>query len=280
MDRLKRLIADPRRAQIGVLACLLVYGTVFRNFVLTPLAIPLALGTALLVEHLIFRFRREGRPRPPYESALISGLSSLLLFRSTEPWAYVAVAGFAVASKVIFQFEGRHFINPTNGAVILGSLFLPGWITPGQWGHDVVFAFALMAGASLTLTRAGRLDTAIAFLGSVLFFHAVRHFVFGYRWATTGHLLESGALWLFALYMITDPRTTPQDRRLRYLHAFMVAGFAISLAQFWYVRDSFLWSLFLLAPLVPLADRLTVGATNPPNKADGGLDVRTFAPTS
>lgn len=60
----------------------------------------------------------------------------------------------------------------------------------------------------------------------------------------------------------------------------MVAGFAISLAQFWYVRDSFLWSLFLLAPLVPLADRLTVDATNPPKKADGGLDVRTFAPTS
>lgn len=280
MDRLRRLIADPRRAQIFVLASLLGYGTIFRGFVLDPWAVPLALVAAVLVERAIYAWRDPGRPRPPYESAVISALSSLLLFRSTDAWASVTVASFAVASKALFQFEGRHFINPTNGAVVLGSLFLPGWITPGQWGHEVVFAFALMAGASLTLTRAGRLDTALAFLGSVLFFHALRHFVFGYRWATTLHLFESGSLWLFALYMITDPRTTPQDRRLRYLHAFMVAGTAIALAQFFYVRDSFLWALFLLAPLVPLADQLTIGRTNPPKSADGGLDVRTLAPTT
>jgi enediyne biosynthesis protein E5 len=266
--------ADPRRAQITVLACLLVYGAAFRDFVIAPAAIPLAIATGLLCERLVFRFRRTAeRTRPPYESAMISALSSLLLFRSTEAWTYVVVVAFAVASKAIIRVDGRHFINPTNGAVLLGALLLPGWITPGQWGHQVVFAFVLLAGASITLTKAGRVDTALAFLLGVLGFHALRHFIFGYRWATTAHLFESGALWLFALYMITDPRTTPIDRRFRVAHGLLVAGLALCLSQFFYVRDNFLWALLLGAPLVPLVDRYTLSRITRPEKAAGGLDV-------
>ena len=269
---LRWFVADARRPQIAVLASLVVYGAWFRDFILAPLALPAAIGTALLVEGISFRFRRNGAVgRAPYPSAMISALSTILLFRSTETWAYAAVAGFAVLSKVLFRYRGRHFINPTNGAVLLGSVLFPGWIASGQWGHETVLIFVLAAGASLTLTRAGRLDTGLAFLGSVAGLQILRHYVVGVSWPAVLHLLQNGAFWLFALYMITDPKTTPQARWARFLHAFLVAALALGLTQFFYIRDGFLWALLILAPGVILLDHIQ---PVPPLPSYGGIHVQ------
>lgn len=225
---------------------------------LTPWAIPATFLTALLLEHLLFRFRRApDRTRPPYESACISSLSMLLFFRSESAWAYAAVAGLAIGSKVLIRFRGRHFLNPTNVAVLVGTLLLPGWISSGQWGHDTAFIFALLAGSSLILIRAGTLDSAVAFVGGLLGAQIIRKLAFGFEWPVVAHQFENGALWLFALYMITDPRTTPQRRAYRITHGILVAFVATTLLQLWWVRDSYLWALLLVAPFVPLADALS-----------------------
>lgn len=248
-------VKDPRNLQITVLSALTLYGTLALDFVMPPAGPPAALGAALLSEHLLFRFRRNAtRTTTPYKSAIISAISSLLLFRSTEPLAYAAVAAIAVSSKTLLRIRGRHFVNPTNGAVILGSMLLPGWISSGQWGHGTVFAFALIAGGSLILTRAGRLDSALTFLAASGMCQLLRHFVLGYRFAAIGHHFANGALWLFALYMITDPRTTPERRWARIAHATLVAALGTGLAQLYFVRDSYLWALLALAPTVPLFD--------------------------
>jgi Na+-translocating ferredoxin:NAD+ oxidoreductase RnfD subunit len=248
---------DARHAQIAVLAALVAYGTIALDFVIEPWAIPAAIAGAVLAEGLVFRWRRAAdRPRPPYESAIISALSTLLLFRSESALAYAAVAVFAVLSKLVFRVDGKHFVNPTNGAVLFGATFLPGWISSGQWGQDVVLIFVLAAGATITLSRAARIDTALAFLGGTVAVQLARHFVIGYSWASVQHAFSSGAFWLFALYMITDPRTTPAARWARIVHGAGVAALAGALAQFWWVRDAQLWSLLALSPAVPLLDLL------------------------
>jgi Na+-transporting NADH:ubiquinone oxidoreductase subunit NqrB len=256
---LRVFLEDPRNLQIAVLALLTVYGALVLDFVLTPLAPVFAIGAALVVERALFRFRvgrsDPSRTSPPYKSALISALSSLLLYRSADPLAYAGVVAIALTSKVVLRFDGRHFVNPTNGGVLLGSLVLPGWIASGQWGHDTVLIFCLAAGSSLILFRAARIDSALAFLGGMLAFEVLRALVFGYRAEVVLHHFTSGALWLFALYMITDPKTTPMARSMRIVHALAVAVAAVSMAQFFYVRDAFLWSLLFLSPLVPLLDR-------------------------
>jgi enediyne biosynthesis protein E5 len=256
---LRAALRDPRNLQICVLAILALYGALALDFVLSPFAAPCAIGAALVCEHALFRFRKDAfspSAPPPYKSALISALSSLLLYRSTNALAYAAVAAIAVTSKTVLRVRGRHFVNPTNGAVLLGSLLLPGWIASGQWGHDVVLIFGLAACASLVLSSAARLDSALAFIGGTLFVEMLRHFIFGYPWAVTVHHFTNGAFWLFALYMITDPKTTPRAKSLRIVHGILVAVAAISMAQFFYVRDAFLWALLALAPIVPIFDGL------------------------
>jgi len=70
------------------------------------------------------------------------------------------------------------------------------------------------------------------------------------------HRLQSGALLLFAFFMISDPKTTPDARGARILFAVLVACGA------WYVQfrlfrtNGLLWSLAACSLLVPLLDRL------------------------
>lgn len=267
-------IRDPRAAQLAILSALLAYGAFFLGFVKSPGAVPAALLAAVLVECAwsAGKTRRSAEPRPSaakrfgaaellgsgrMPSALISALSTLLLFRAESPWTYAAVVALALSSKRLIRFRGRHFVNPTNGAVLLGSLVLPGWIASGQWGHSVLFAFVLGAGALVVLTPAARLDTALAFLGGTAGALALRILVYGYPWPTLGHAFTSGTLWLFALFMITDPKTTPRDRTARIAHGAWVAALAVALQQAFYVRHAFLWALLASAPLVPLLDHIT-----------------------
>jgi Na+-translocating ferredoxin:NAD+ oxidoreductase RnfD subunit len=267
---------DPRPLQLAVLALLLGFGAVTRSFVPTPAAIPAAfaggLGTAAVASYWT------GRPSSLL-SAAISSLSVLLLFRSTHAWTYAVVAAAAIASKHLIRIDGRHFVNPTNGAILAGCAVLPGWVASGQWGHSVLLAFVLVAGASLTLSRAARLDTAGSFLGGLLVCLTLRNLAFGYPWATLGHAFQSGTLWLFALYMITDPKTTPQRAGARAVHGVTVAVLTVVLQQYFYQRDAFLWALLLAAPVVPLLDGLLV-VPEPPSSAPTSSAPTSTAPTS
>ena len=254
---------DPRHPQLAILGCLLLFGSLYRGFLPTSWALPATFAGGWGATWLWTRRRDPS----PYVSASISCFSTLLLFRATDPWAYAAVAAAAISSKHVLKVDGQHFVNPTNGAILLGASLFGGWVASGQWGHALVLAFVLAGGAALTLTRAGRLDTAAAFLGGMFGFLVLRSLAFGHPWATIAHQFSSGSLWLFALYMITDPKTTPRARSYRILHGLLVAGLAVSLRQFWFVRDGFLWALLACAPLVPSFNRLS--ALGPQSASDG-----------
>ena len=70
------------------------------------------------------------------------------------------------------------------------------------------------------------------------------------------HQMGSGALLVFAFFMISDPMTQPWDRRARALWIVAVAILGFTLQHSWIVTAGPLWGLVLMAPLVPLLDRL------------------------
>ena len=73
------------------------------------------------------------------------------------------------------------------------------------------------------------------------------------------HRLENGALVLFAFFMISDPRTTPNSRAGRLLFAALVALGAYTV-QFWLFRtNGLLWSLAVCSLAVPFLDRVLPG---------------------
>jgi len=108
----------------------------------------------------------------------------------------------------------------------------------------------------LVVTRAARSDVTYAFLVSFAALQFGRAVWAMQRWEVPIHRMESGALLLFAFFMISDPKTTPNSRAGRILFAAVVTAFAGFIQFGLYRTNGILWSLALWSMAVPLIDRL------------------------
>ncbi|MGH7823361.1 MAG: RnfABCDGE type electron transport complex subunit D, partial [Candidatus Binatia bacterium] len=169
--------------------------------------------------------------------------------------AHPVAAVFAIASKFLIRYRGKHLLNPANGAVIASLLFVPGtWVSAGQWGQDVALAAWLVVLGALVAGRARRADVSWIFLAFHLGALGLRILWLGQRPAVWLHQLENGALLLFAFFMISDPMTAPNHVRGRVAHAAAVTAIAYLWQYALYETNALLWALFLASPLVPLWD--------------------------
>jgi enediyne biosynthesis protein E5 len=257
IERAARL--DPRLYQISVLSLLLAYGMAGLDLGIDPGRALAILTTALLTQFAGAMLG--GAPRFDPRSALISGLSLCLLLRTNEVWPAVLAAVVAVGSKFVIRVGGKHVFNPTNLALVVTMLAAaPVWVSPGQWGSVAVFAFLLASAGGLVVNRAGRADVTWAFLAGWVTLLVARSFWLGDPLSIPLHRLQNGALVLFAFFMISDPRTTPDSRAGRILFAVMVATGAYVVQFTLFRTNGLLWSLAACSLLVPLIDRFLPGS--------------------
>jgi len=250
---------DPRLYQILILSLLLVYGVARLDLEIRPLQAFLLLGTALLTQWACTRLWR--LPAFDARSALISGLSLCLLLRTNSAVLAVLAAAVTIASKFVIRFRGKHLFNPTNFGIVALMLATGGavWVSPGQWGSAAFFAFLIACLGGLVVNRAARSDVTYAFLAFYLAVLFGRALWLGQPMAIPLHQVESGAFLIFAFFMISDPRTTPDSRAGRVLFALLVALGAGFVHFVLYRPNGLLLSLAFLSPLVPLLDVLLPG---------------------
>lgn len=250
---------DARRYQILVLAGLLLYGMVWLGLDIGPAQVAITLAASLGTQAALSRLF--GLPRVDPWSALISGLSLCLLLRTGSLGLAAAAAALAIASKFALRIRGKHVFNPTNLAIVLLLLVTDRvWVSSGQWGSTATFAFLLAAAGGLVVNRAARVDVTAAFLATHAALLFGRSTWLGEPWTIPLHRLESGALVLFAFFMISDPRTTPDSRTGRLLFALAVAAGAHAVQFKLFRPNGLLWSLAVCSLLVPLVDRMIPGA--------------------
>jgi len=250
-----RLPRDARVFQILFLGVLLGAGALVRDFTLHPEQMALTFAAGLATQFACVRAL--GLQRVGILSALITCLGLSILLRADSLWAHPLAATLAIASKFSIRAGGKHLFNPGNLGVIAGVALIPGaWISPGQWGSDVAYAAWFVALGAVVSSRARRLDTSWVFLACYLGLVAARVAWLGYEWAVFVHQLESGALLLFAFFMISDPMTTPDHRAARIVHAAVVAAAAFAWQFALFLPNGLVWALFIATPLVPLLDRV------------------------
>ncbi len=258
---------DPRYYQIAVLTCLLVYGVLRLELEVRTGRVLAILATALFTQWLCTRICRFGPPPvgrrlPRFDprSPLISALSLCLLLRTDSLGLAVAAAAITISSKFLIRARGKHVFNPTNfGLVVMMLVSERVWVSPGQWGSAAFFGFLLAGLGGLVVHRAARSDVTWAFLAAyaaVLFGRAAW---LGDPLAIPVHQIQSGAFLIFAFFMISDPKTTPDTRGGRILYAALVASVAGGIQFGLYRPDALIWALALCAPLVPAIDRLLPG---------------------
>ena len=260
---------DARDYQILFLSLFLALGIWARDWTLHPEMIGVAIATCSLTQligtwaagywpELFGRGQPTNHTPPPFNwrSPLITALALSLLLR-TDHYTTMTVASFlAIASKFVFHINDKHCFNPANfGIVATLLLSQDAWVSPGQWGEDLWYAFIFFGAGGLVLKRVGRWDTTVAFLGSYACLEALRNLWLGWTWDVWAHRLMSGSLLLFALFMITDPRSIPNSRPGRLIWAVAIALLSFILRNQFFFTTAVFWALFALAPLTILLDR-------------------------
>ena len=260
---------DPRSYQIGVLFSLLVYGIFGLDFEIRAEVAAAIVAAALATQYGVSQLRaaRNGLAGGSQRfiavdvaSALITALSLCLLLRTSSVAIGIASAALAIGSKALLRMNGKHLFNPSAFGLACALLLTDAaWISAGQWGSAPLLALWVAGLGSLVLRRAERSDITWAFLGFYFALLFGRALWLGDPLAIPLHAAQSGAFLIFAFFMISDPRTTPNSRTGRVLFAAAVAGGAFFIRFGLYEPNGLLWSLVSCSLLVPVLDRLWAG---------------------
>jgi Na+-transporting NADH:ubiquinone oxidoreductase subunit NqrB len=248
---------DPRYYQIATLASLLAWGLFGLRFDVRWDVALVMIASAFATQYAASRAL--GLRFEP-KSALISILSLCLLLRTNHLSLAALAAVLTIGSKFLLRIDGKHLFNPTNfGIAVTMAATGAVWVSPGQWGTGAFFAFLMACLGGLVIHRAARSDVTYAFLSfyaAVLFGRALW---LGDPLTIPLHQIENGAFLLFAFFMISDPKTTPESRSGRILFALTVA-LGAGYVQFVLFRpNGLIWSLALVSMTTPLWNRLFPG---------------------
>ncbi len=246
---------DPRFYQIAFLSFFLLLGILLRDFRVGWLEFGIVVGVGLLTQSLgILKLRLSWTT---LRSSLISSLGLLMLVRSQSYLLLGAASGLAILSKFLIRYQGKHFFNPTNFALALLLLISPEvWISPAQWGEEFVIAAWIGLLGILVTHRALRNDISYSFLSWYFLMIFIRVAYLGQPYSVFFHQLKSGSLLLFAFFMISDPKSTPDHRLGRILFSFLVAALAYFIKYRLYNPNALILALFFLSPLTPFIDKL------------------------
>ncbi len=262
------MLRDARLYQILFLSSFLLLGIGTRDWTLHPLMVGTAIATCLTTQLIATRLfsppplppRTDGSPIrlfPSLLSPLITALGLSLLLRTDHLATMLLASTIAILSKFLLRINGKHLFNPTNiGIVAAIVLTHDAWISPGQWGESSWYALVFLGAGGIVLQKVGRWDTTIAFLLSYGALEAGRTLWLGWTWDVWTHRLMSGSLLIFALFMVTDPRTIPDHRWARVAWAIAIAILAFILRNVYFASTAVFWALFILSPLTCLLDAL------------------------
>jgi Na+-translocating ferredoxin:NAD+ oxidoreductase RnfD subunit len=237
----KRLTA-PLLISLILLGAHWSYG-VLRSYEAILLAIATCIATELVLSRLLLGRRR------PFSSAYISGISIGILLHSPMLWPYALGGALSIMSKYVLRWNGRHLWNPSNFGICALLFLAPFAVAPlsVQWGNDIWPMLVIWAIGLNAVHTARRAHITVSYIAAFLVFAGVRSLIGG-----TGYLTEvapiTGPMYqLFALFMVTDPKTTVATRGGQVLVVVIVA-FVEMLLRFGEVIYAPFYALFLVGP--------------------------------
>ena len=257
---------DARWFQIAFLLSFLLVGAWARDFSLRPLQVVLAVVGALLTQ-AAWQWALDLPTKKQWGgilSALVTSLGLGILVRAQSDWVHPLLALLAISSKYLLRLgppsSKSHVLNPANLAAFLAWACLPGaWLSPAQWGSEGLLALWFIALGALVTRRIQRWDVSMVFLSAWGLLLGARLLWLGYAWdlgcAMWLQQVSSGAVLLFAFFMVSDPMTTPQHPRARMAYAVQVACAAFVWQYLLYKPHGLIVMLFVCSWSVPLWNR-------------------------
>lgn len=262
------MFKDARNAQILFLSLFLGLGVNTRDWTIKPELIIAVIGTCLLTQGLMIGLQQLNSESlqvgdfnkaslSSWKSAVITALGLCLLLRANSETTMILAGVCAIASKFILHYRGKHFFNPANFGIITAlTLTSDAWVSPGQWGTESWYFLLFLGLGGMILKQVGRWETSATFLATYAGLEAIRHLYLGWSFDVYTHQLMSGSLLLFALFMLTDPRSIPNASKSRIIWAISIAVLTFILQHLFFLSTAIFWALFLLSPLTLVFDEI------------------------
>lgn len=279
---------DPRIKLFAIILAIQTTGQLGLNFKVSVAQILVTMGTCLCLELGVFYFR-DGIIAWP-ASALQTGNSIALLLRTSgtvhgDWWSlngiqyFIAAAVIGLGAKYLIRPGGKHVFNPANVGIVwvfivFGVRFVfPQYLWWGPLNVPVTSALLIILAGAVWLLRppVGMLPMATAFLATfyvlVGIFAAVgRSFIASWHQGPIHgfdywlFIALSPEVFVFAFFMMSDPRTAPRSHRARIIYGVAV-GIVSALLLFpqtteFGVKLGILSGLTFICALVPLINRI------------------------
>jgi Na+-transporting NADH:ubiquinone oxidoreductase subunit NqrB len=149
---------DPRLAVAAILALYVGVGITLLGFNRTPLQVVTTVGAAVLLDMVLHALLRRSAPMLVPFSALITGLGLAILVNYAHGlWLALVPVTFAIVSKYLLTFRGRHIYNPALFGVVASLVLGGGLLSESpeyQWGGSTaVLAFVVTLALMLFVLR-------------------------------------------------------------------------------------------------------------------------------
>lgn len=251
----KNTFSDPRWIQILLLSIFLTFGCLFLGWSVDISNFSAGIISCLVVQK--FWAHKLNLPPGTWKSGAITALGLCLLLK-VDHWEWMAIASLlAISSKFLIRFRSKHIFNPSNFGILAILILGHGWISPGQWGSGLLVTVFLTLCAAFILIGVNRWDVSLTFLAVLFILVSIRTvFYLGWPWDAVFHKFQSGTVLIFAFFMISDPRTSPNSRKGRIIWGAAIAGVSFLFTQFFYFYQAPIFALFLISILTPIIDVL------------------------
>ena len=244
-----------RRLTAPLLVSLVLLGAHWSYGVLRSYeAILVAIGSAIITELVLSRLLL-GRMRH-FASAYISGISVGILIHSPVLWPYALGGTLSIMSKYVLRIPGQHLWNPSNFGICALLFLAPFAVAPlsVQWGNDVWPMLVIWAIGLYTIWRARRAHITLAYAAAFFVFAFVRSQITGDAFLAEVAPITGPMYQLFALFMVTDPKTTVSSKRGE-VAVVVVVAFVEMLLRLGEVIYAPFYALFLVGPTALLLER-------------------------
>ncbi len=241
--KFRRFIRTPKGLLLAALSLLVVLAARRSGLTLIAPGLLAAMGTAILLDAPILRFRHPRWVFP--DGAILTALIVAMILSPQMPWYVAAVTtAIAVLSKYVIRVGKANVFNPAAfGLVATFYLFDTGQSWWGALPDSEPWVLVLIG--LFIAYRVHKLPVAISFLGFYFFLcTAVAFFGNAASVAELFRTPDLQAALFFAFFMVNDPPTSPPSSRGQLWYG---AGVAVaSLVVLWLTGAAY----FLLAGLL------------------------------
>ena len=216
-------------------------------------AIALAIGASLATELVLGRLYWGKWPH--LASAYTSGISVGILVRSPMLWPFALCSVLSIMSKYVLRVKGRHIWNPSNFGLCALFFVAPFAVAPlnTQWGNTLWPMIVIWIIGLYTIWKVKRFHITGTYIAAFVALAGVRSWITGDAFLAEVAPITGPMYQLFALFMITDPKTTVSSKSGEMVVAVLVAVVELFLRLGEVVYAPF-YALFLVGPVAMLVE--------------------------